>query len=133
MTLIHKYMKKDILDKYGKLVIETVYDDVISYFNQLLSGTTKWGTGKEYTEVFHKLSESDQAKLLECYKHMIRTTIFGMLAIFEENPEFKIIYEKDGVRIDLVETSEMLKAEPIIKGGWIERFSQYSRKKDESA
>lgn len=123
-------MSKEVLDRFGKIVTETVYDDAVSHFINLINGTTKWGIGKEYTEVFQKLSKSDQQVLLKYIETTIGTVIFGMLGIYEENPEFKLTYEENGERIDLVEASEMLKAEPTIEGGWIDRFSQFSDKKD---
>ncbi|WP_264847182.1 hypothetical protein [Capnocytophaga catalasegens] len=40
-----------------------------------------------------------------------------MLGIFEENEQFKLIYEENGKQVDLMKISEMLKAEPIIENG----------------
>jgi len=37
---------------------------------------------------------------------------------------------EDGKQVNLVEISEMLKAEPIIENGWIERFSKYANEKE---
>ena len=63
-------------------------------------------------------------------KESIGDTIFNILRIFEEDERFKLIYEEDGKQINLVEISEMLKAEPIIENGWIERFSKYAKEKE---
>ncbi len=123
---------KKILDEFGKLIIKDVYDDGVSYFINLLTGETKWGTGKEYTRVFDNLNMDDKEILLKYIKSSFGTIIFAMLSIFEENQEFKIIHESEGHRVNLNEISEMLKAEPTIEGGWIDRFSQYSDKKGES-
>lgn len=59
-------------------------------------------------------------------------TLFDFLKIFEEHPEFKIIYEENGQQVNLVEISEMLKAEPIIENGWIDRFSKEAKDGDMS-
>ncbi len=56
------------------------------------------------------------------------TFIFAYLNLFEENEEFKLIYEEKGKQVNLVEISEMLKAEPTIDNGWIDRFSQFGKK-----
>ncbi|GIZ16111.1 hypothetical protein RCZ03_21110 [Capnocytophaga catalasegens] len=48
---------------------------------------------------------------------ILRTTMFSMLGIFEENEQFKLIYEENGKQVDLMKISEMLKAEPIIENG----------------
>ena len=114
---------QEILDYFGKKIINNVYDDALSYFIQLKNGTTKWGTGKEYTDVINKLDQEDQELLFEYLKKTIETTIFGFLGFFEENPEYKIIYEEEQ-QVDLNKISEMLKAEPIIENGWIQRFSK---------
>jgi hypothetical protein len=51
--------------------------------------------------------------------------LFDFLKIFEENPQYKLIYEENiGHQINLLEISEMPKAEPIIENGWIKRFSE---------
>ena len=115
---------KNVLDDFGKLVVNNIYDDGINYFTQLKNNQTKWGTGKEYTDVFNKLNEIDKLTLQNYVDQTIRTTIFGFLGIFEENENFKIIFEENGKQINLVEISEMLKSEPIGENGWIARFSK---------
>ncbi|MRJ07781.1 hypothetical protein EDL99_02625 [Ornithobacterium rhinotracheale] len=56
--------------------------------------------------------------------------LFNVLRIFEEDERFRLIYEENGQQVDLVKISEMLKAEPIIKNGWIDRFSKYAGERD---
>jgi hypothetical protein len=115
---------KEILDYFGEKIINNIYDDALNYFIQLKNATTKWGTGKEYTNVIKKLDKKDQDLLFEYFKETIGTTIFGLLGFFEEHNEYKIIYEEDGLQVDLSKISEMLKVEPIIENGWIQRFSK---------
>jgi transcription initiation factor IIE alpha subunit len=111
----------EILDKIGKTVVEKVYDESLSYFRALRAGTTKWGIGKEYTDVLNKLSESDKDILYKLHESTINTAIFSFMQIFEDHPEFKIVYEENGRQVDLNKISEMLKAE---HHSWIKRFSQ---------
>ncbi len=47
-------------------------------------------------------------------KEILQGALFDFLNIFEENEEFKIVYEEDGKQVNLVEISEMLKSEPIM-------------------
>ncbi|CAM1345107.1 hypothetical protein [Tenacibaculum amylolyticum] len=117
---------KEILNQFGELVIEYVYDDAIKHLNDLINDSTKWGVGKEYTEVFDKLSKEDVNKLKAYVKKTIGTSLFSFLSILEENEEFKLIYEENKNQVNLVEISEMLKAEPTIENGWIERFSKHA-------
>ncbi|MRJ11076.1 hypothetical protein EDL98_08285 [Ornithobacterium rhinotracheale] len=121
---------QEILDEFGKYIVSQVYDDSIKYLDELIGGHTKWGTGKEYTEIFQKLNSEEKKILHEYVDDTIRTVIFGMLSIFEENEEYKIIYEEDGQQVDLVKISEMLKAEPLGENGWIDRFSKYAGERD---
>lgn len=49
--------------------------------------------------------------------------MFDFLRIFEENQQYKIYFETGEQKVNLVELSEMLKAEPNIENDWINRFS----------
>ncbi len=85
---------------------------------------------KEYVELFKKMNNKEFSILQKYLEESIGDTIFNILRIFEEDERFKLIYEEDGKQINLVEISEMLKAEPIIENGWIERFSKYAKEKE---
>ena len=119
---------KDILDEFGKIVIEDIYDDGLNFFDALSTGTTKWGTDKEYTEVLQRMPQEDQKILRQYIVSVYRTSIFGFLDIFETREQFKIIHHKNGKQTDLVEISEMLKAEIHGEEGWIARFSKFNNK-----
>ena len=122
---------QEILDLFGVYVVSQVYDDSMKYLKELIEGPTKWGTGKEYTDVFQKLSPNDRKVLYKYVDDTVRTVIFGLLGIFEENEKYKIVYEnKGGGQVDLNKISEMLKAELSRENGWIDRFSKYANKKD---
>jgi len=101
---------KEILDNFGKKVIETVFDFNYVMLKSNIDNNLKKGTLKNKVDF---LSEES-----------LRSILFDFLRIFEENENFKIYYEKDEQKVNLVEISEMLKAEPIIENGWIERFSK---------
>ena len=122
---------QEILDQFGVYVVSQVYDDSMKYLKELIESSTKWGTGKEYTEVFQKLSPNDRKVLYKYVDDTVRTVIFGLLGIFEENEKYKIVYENNGGgQVDLNKISEMLKAELSRENGWIDRFSKYANKKD---
>ncbi len=114
---------EDILDKFGKIVIDNVYDESLKYFKNLRTGNAKWGIGKEYTEVLNKLSEADKDLVYKLHESTVNTAIFSLMQIFEEQEDFKIVYEKNGKQIDLNKISELLKAE---HHNWIQRFSKES-------
>lgn len=122
---------QEILDLFGVYVVSQVYDDSMKYLKELIEGSTKWGTGKEYTDVFQKLSPNDRKVLYKYVDDTMRTVIFGLLGIFEENEKYKIVYENNGGgQVDLNKISEMLKAELSRENGWIDWFSKYANKKD---
>ncbi len=99
-----------ILDEFGKIMIHDVYD-----FNYKLL--------KNMIVHFQDKNEIVENLDLIC-KESFESTLFNFLKIFEENEQFKIVYEENGKQVNLVEISEMLKAEPIIENGWIARFSK---------
>ncbi len=59
---------KEILDVFGELIVKQSYDDAIDNFQKLINGTTKWGIGKQYTDVLAKLSTEDQDVLTKYLK-----------------------------------------------------------------
>ena len=111
----------EILDEFGLLTTQEVFDNQYRY---ILNKIEDLARTKEYGQLFKGMS-SEQKKELELYtREVLKGSIFDFLRIFEEHPEFKIIYEENGTQVDLTNISKMLKAEPIIQNGWIERFSE---------
>lgn len=113
--------KNEILDEFGFLIARKVFDNQYSF---ILNNTLDLAQTEGYKNLFNDMS-TIQKKEIEFYtKEILKGAIFDFLNIFEENDHFKIIYENDGQKANLVDISEMLKAEPIIENGWISRFSQ---------
>jgi hypothetical protein len=121
---------KEILDRFGKLVVNSIVDRRYNGINKIIKNGYKNPTKLHYNELFNNLSEKEKELLYSFEKENINSLLFDFLNLFEENPEFKIIYEEEGLQVDLNKTSEMLKAEPIIENGWIERFSKEIYKKE---
>jgi hypothetical protein len=119
-------MKTDneILDNFGKIVVDNIYDDQMLFHKRILADQTPWGIKKEYVAVTNKLDANDQAILTNYMHDILSTSLFAFLKVFEEHQEYKIVYEEEGRQVNLAEISEMLKAEPIIDDGWIARFSK---------
>ncbi|MCA0957647.1 hypothetical protein LCL86_01230 [Muricauda ruestringensis] len=117
---------KEVLDNFGKLIIENIYDDGLSSLNQIITGTTAWGRNQDLVDFFKTLSDSDK-QLMENYaRTLLRVSLFAFLGIFEEQEDYKLIYQENDKQINLVEISEMLKSELHGSDGWIERFSKFS-------
>ena len=111
----------EILNEFGNLVVNEVFDNQYRF---ILNQINDLAQTEEYRNLFSGM-RVEQKKEIELYtQEILKGAIFDFLRIFEENSEYKIIYEKDGQQVDLNKISEMLKAEPIIENGWIQRFSQ---------
>ena len=121
---------QEILDTIGEEIIKFSFDPAIGNLLSLRIKENPPVIFKEYVELFKKMNNKDFAILQKYLEESIGDTIFNILRIFEEDGRFKLIYEEDGKQINLVEISEMLKAEPIIENGWIERFSKYAKEKE---
>ena len=121
---------QEILDTIGEEIIKFSFDPAIGNLLSLRIKENPPMIFKEYVELFKKMNNKDFSILQKYLEESIGDTIFNILRIFEEDGRFKLIYEEDGKQINLVEISEMLKAEPIIENGWIERFSKYAKEKE---
>ena len=122
---------QEILDTIGEEIIKFSFDSAIGNLLSLRIKENPPVIFKEYVELFKKMNNKDFSILQKYLEESIGDTIFNILRIFEEDGRFKLIYEEDGKQINLVEISEMLKAEPIIENGWIERFSKYAKKRND--
>ena len=120
---------QEILDTIGEEIIKFSFDPAIGNLLSLRIKENPPVIFKEYVELFKKMNNKDFYILQKYLEESIGDTIFNILRIFEEDERFKLIYEEDGKQVNLVEISEMLKAEPIIENGWIERFSKYAKEK----
>ena len=81
-----KYYKmktnQEILDEFGGIIINDIYDDSIKYFNQLIENKTKWETGQMFSIFFNKLSVEDREILKTYLEESIKTSIFGFFRYF---------------------------------------------------
>jgi hypothetical protein len=114
---------EQILELFGKILISKTYDKSARFLKSDLKDLKQTD---RYKNLFSEMTQVQKTELEKLSKEMLSGILFDFLKIFEENREFKLIYEAEGKRVDLVQISEMLKAEPIIEGGWIDRFSMYS-------
>lgn len=114
---------KKILSKFGKLLITEAYDNHAALVKNDLEDLKQT---ERFKNLFSNMTVDQKAELENLSFEILSGLLFDFLRIFEENEAFKIIYESEGEKVDLVEISEMLKAEPTVQGGWIDRFSQFS-------
>ena len=110
-----------ILDEFGQLVTNEVFNKQYEF---ILNKVEVLAQTEGYKNLFTGMN-FEQKKEIEFYtSEILKASLFDFLRVFEENNTFKIVYENDGQQVDLNQISDMLKSEPIIKDGWIERFSK---------
>jgi len=115
---------KEILDEFGQIIVNEVFDNQYRF---ILNKTEDLALTEGYEELFSKM-DANQKKEIENYtKELLSGALFDFLKIFEENEQFKIIFEEGNQKADLNKISEMLKSEPIIENGWIDKFSENSK------
>lgn len=122
---------QEILDEYGSIIVNRILDRYYRGIKKEINEGCKNPNSKKFNQVFEKLDTEEKALLKKYIFENINSLIFDFLGVFEEHPQFKIIYEEDTMQVDLTKISEMLKSEPIIENGWIKRFSK-EIEKDES-
>ena len=115
---------QEILDDFGKKIANDCFDPAYANIESLKEKIDIPEIFKDYSNLFKRLETEDFLILKKYFKDSLSGILFNVLRIFEENEQFKIYYETGDQKVNLVEVSEMLKAEPIIEGGWIERFSK---------
>lgn len=119
--------EKSILDEYGKLMIQSVFDN---QYNFIKNDIKDLAETEGYKNLFGNMNPLQKREIENYTNELLRGCLFDFLKIFEENDEFKLIYEEDGQQVNLVKISEMLKAEPFIENGWIQRFSKEIGKRE---
>ncbi|MEP2280358.1 hypothetical protein [Maribacter sp.] len=113
---------QEILDEFGKILISDVFDKGYEFIKNDISDLAE----TEGYENFFGTMNNDQKMEIEKYtKEILEGVLFQFLKIFEENKQFKLLYENENIQLNLVKISEMLKAEPIIENGWINRFTRF--------
>lgn len=121
---------QEILNLFGKLLITEAFDNNAELVNRSLEDLKQT---ERFEHLFSDMNNTQKAELENLSYEILSGILFDFLRIFEENKDFKIIYESDGQQVDLVKISEMLKAEPLIKDGWIDQFSKFYNKGDRNA
>lgn len=121
-------INEDILNYFGKCVIEEVYDPALYGVNQVIDLTTKNPIDQKNYSVFSDLTEEQKVKLKELMKSTTVDIIYRFLEMIEEHDdEFKIVIEKESESYSLTEISEKMGSEIAdveSEEGWINRFSE---------
>lgn len=120
----NKIMKtnQEILDQFGRILISEVFDKQYGFIKNDVSDLVET---KGYENLFCNMTKSQKSEIEKYTKEVLEGALFDFLKIFEEHEAFKIKFQNENTQVDLVEISEMLKAEPIVENSWINRFSAF--------
>jgi len=116
--------EREILDEYGTLIVNKILDRYYKGLKREITEGIKNANSQKYNQVFSRLTDEEKDLMREYIIENLNSLVFDLLGLFEENDQFKIYFESSDQRVNLVEISEMLKAELIIENGWIKRFSK---------
>jgi hypothetical protein len=116
---------EEILNTFGEILIKRAYDNHAGLVKHDLEDLKQT---ERFKHLFLNMTSVQKLELERLSFEILSGLLFDFLQVFEEHEEFKIVYEMGDKQVDLMTISEMLKAAPIIEGGWIDRFSQYSDK-----
>jgi hypothetical protein len=115
---------KYILDRFGKELITECLDSVLDDIIPLINGELKWGILKKYEPLLDSLDSKNKSLFADFITIMSETMLFKVLQMLEDSKDLKLIFVSEKTEFNLVEISEMLKAELQNEDGWIERFSK---------
>lgn len=117
------------LEELGKFIIKEIYNDVVATLEKDLFNIFE-GLGQETTnKTFNSKLAITKENLLDINKEAIKTVIFEILKIFDENSQYKLMYDKDNLLSDLQEVAEnndygngYLSGELF---NWLEAYSEF--------
>ena len=122
--------KKEMLDFFGKMLIEDVRDRSLDISMSIAKYETPNPVHCKRYECFSSLSEEQKEAICDLLSETITDTIYNFLTMFEYREEFiKLVITKDGVEYNLCDISEEIGAEITFmdEEGWIQKFSKIGR------
>lgn len=121
---------KEILEKFGKELMEHCRDSALEVFHATLEGKMKSPDCVNLYQRSLNFSDENKTILKDFVYSFIDNTIHHFLWELEDNYEFDLIYYKDKEKnpkdfVSLPEISDGLCGEPLTEDGWIEKYSKY--------
>ena len=118
-------MKADkIVDDFGKVFIENVWDYTIDVMKNTIDGKMKSEKSKILYKKINELDNDVKKIIKEIIMETIQQNTFHILNFFEQEESY-IIGFNDGVKIvDLKELSDGIAGELYGDDGWIEKYGK---------
>ncbi len=122
--------RKEILDFFGKKVIEEVRDNSLVIPFKIAKYTTINANKLEKYKALSNLSDEQQEAVCDLLSSTVTGVIYNFLEMFEENEDdMELIIKKDGKEYNMVHISEKMGSEIACyeDDGWIQKFSKIGR------
>lgn len=130
MKSLNTQQKQEILDLFGKLVIENVRDGALDVSMQITKQTIINPIKAKQYSVLSNLSNEQQEAICDLLSETVTDTIYRFLEMIEENENnMKLIIVKDGEEYDMTKISEKMGSEIACyeENGWIQKYSKIGR------
>jgi hypothetical protein len=117
-------MAKDILDKFGILLMEWVRDWSIEELDSILNGNGKGPEQKQLSSFYKALPPNSRDALEKLIPVAVDTALHYFLWLVEENQDLDLVMKTpDGLQ-SVKKESDGLSGELYSTKGWIARFSK---------
>jgi len=129
MENLSKNQKQEIVDFFGKTVIEDVRDDSLKFSMGIVNQATNPVKREQY-KVFETLTNEQKEAVCDLLSETITNSIYYFLEMFEEHEnEMELLIKKNEKKYDMVKISEKMGSEIACYGdeGWIQKFSKIGR------
>jgi len=130
MNSLNTEKKQELLDYFGKLVIEEVRDGALRVSMDVANYKTINPIKLRQYSFLSCISEEQREAVCDLLSETVTDTIYRFLEMFEENTDkMKLLIKKDGHEYDIVNVSEKMGSEIACyeENGWIQKFSKIGR------
>ena len=119
--------KRQIMDRFGQLLVKEAYDHPRTGLKQIIRGEAKtFPRLAPFCEQFEKLDTQGKEVFEELIAQYMEESLFNFLRMIEENEEYSLTYrDSKGELFNLGEMSDSLFAELPGELGWIGKFSRF--------
>ena len=122
--------KQELLDQFGKRVIEHVRDTSLNISMNIATGKTANPIQRKQYSSLSKLSDKEKELVCDLLSETITDTIYNFLDMFESySDEMKLYISNSSGEYNMCDVSEKMGGEITFEDedGWIPKFSKVGR------
>ncbi len=123
-------MNQNMLDAFGKLLMEEVRDYSLERAKNIINGEVKAPELIQLSNKITNMNEHELSIIKELINENTNNVIFNFLNLLEQNEDIlKLIYiNEKNEEHNIVDLSDGLAGELFTEDGWIEKFSNFKSK-----